>query len=185
MVPFATKPPQEKHSIVVEWLRYTKSANKNNADGAYFYIPFLASGDNDNDDDSNGEDEEEDMQPLEVLKDWMVCKHVIALLFDYGQRKWRTWQVALAENWLPVHGNKGKKLLGPSKHVTAEVKGDLHDFFHKMQQFGTPKATLFVREETGSGLRDAEEKNSRAADLLEQAIGLRKILLRKRVHHNY
>ena len=73
------------------------------------------------------------MQPLEVLKDWMVCKPAIALLFDYGQSKWRTCQVALAENWLPVHGNKGKKLLGPPKHVTAEVKGDLHDFFHEMQ----------------------------------------------------
>jgi hypothetical protein len=48
-------------------------------------------------------------------------------------------------------------MLGPSKHVTDKVKGGLHDFFHEIKQVGMPKATRFVREETGSGLRDEEE----------------------------
>ena len=159
MASFATKPPQEKHSIVVEWLRYTKSAAKNNADGACFFIPFLAP-ENDENDDSEGEDDEEDdndARPLDILKDWMVCRHAIAVLIDYGRKKWRTCQAALAANRLPIHGNKGKTMLGPSKHVTDEVKGGLHDFFHEIKQFGMPKTTRFVREETGSGLRDEEE----------------------------
>jgi hypothetical protein len=117
----------------------------------HFFIPFLAPENNQNDD-SEGEDDEEgnnDARPLDILKDWMVCRHAIAVLIDYGRKKWRTCQAALAANRLPIHGSKGKTMLGPSKHVTDKVKGGLHDFFHEIKQFGMPK--------TGSGLLDEEE----------------------------
>jgi hypothetical protein len=95
-------------------------------------------------------------EPLLVLKDWMVCKNAISILLDYGRYKWRTCQTAVLKNRLPEHGNKGK-LNGPNIGFATEVKVDLHEFFHQIKQFGSPKTTRFVREETGSGLRDDEE----------------------------
>ena len=47
-------------------------------------------------------------------------------------------------------------MTGKAKHFANEVKDDLHEFFHQLKQFGSPKATRLVREETGMGLRDAE-----------------------------
>ena len=152
MVAFANKPQQERHSIIMEWLRYTPSMIKKNDDRCCFFIPFLAS---DDDDDEQYDDEMEE-EPLLVLKDWMVCKNAISILLDYGRYKWRTCQTAVLKNRLPEHGNKGK-LNGPNVSFATEVKVDLHEFFHQIKQFGSPKTTRFVREETGSGLRDEEE----------------------------
>ena len=61
------------------------------------------------------------------------------------------------KNILPVHGNKGK-VTGKAKRFRDDVADDpLHEFFHQIEQFATPQATRFVREETGAGLRDGEE----------------------------
>jgi hypothetical protein len=84
-----------------------------------------------------------------------VCKDAILILLDYGRKKWKTCQAVL-DNRLAEHGNKGR-LCGPGKSFASEVKTDLHEYFHQMQQFASPKTTRFVREETGTGLRDGKE----------------------------
>ena len=156
MANFIEKPQQERHSIISEWQRYTTTTNNN---PRCFFIPFVAE---DDDEDEGDEDEEQanndgddNKPPLHALKEWMVCKDAIALLLDYGKFKWRTCQKAVKNNRLPGHGNKGK-VNGKAKHFANDVKDDLHEFFHQLKQFGSPKATRLVREETGMGLRDAE-----------------------------
>ena len=91
-----------------------------------------------------------------ALKNYMVYKDAIAPLPDYRRIKWRTCQQAVKQNHLPDHGNKGR-LSGKAKRFAVEVKADLHDFFKEIKQFAAPKSTRFIREETGSGLRDGEE----------------------------
>ena len=169
MANFIAKPQQERHSIIMEWQRYTLTTTRNEL---CFFIPFISEDGDDelpfgmdghnNDETKDGDDvdDEEEMNleehPLHALKKAMVCKDAISLLLDYGRIKWKTCQMAVVHNKLPDHGNKGK-VLGNAKRFANEVKDDLHGFFHELKQFGTPKATRFVREETGSGLRDGEE----------------------------
>ena len=147
MAAFIQKPQQERHSIVMEWLRYTNTTKARDC----FYIPFVGADDDEDDDDSSDEE-----RPIQALKHWMVCKDAISLLLDYGHIKWKTCSLAVLQNRLPEHGNKGK-LCGPARHFAVEVKQDLHAFFNEIKQFGSPKSTRFVREETGTGLRDDEE----------------------------
>jgi hypothetical protein len=141
-----TRPHQERHSIVSEWIRYTHTTNSD----LCFFIPFIS----DDDDETQGEAGDND--PLHPLKEWRVCKNAISVLLDYGIRKWQTCQEAILQNKLPTHGNKGK-VLGKAKRFADHVKDDLHSFFQHIKQFGAPKATRFVREETGTGLRDGED----------------------------
>ena len=101
--------------------------------------------------------------PLDGLKDCFVCSNSIALLLNYGRFRWKKCLNVVELNIVPVHGNKGK-VSGMPKLFAVHVNDDLHEFFHQIKQFGTPKATRFVREETGSGLRDGEE------DLIELPI---------------
>jgi hypothetical protein len=167
---FIAKPQQERHSIIMEWQRYTLTTTAERC----FYIPFISEKDDDEYPIGTGEDADEAKDegdgnernnnineptehPLHALKEWMVCKDAISLLLDYGCVKWRTCKQAVLNNKLPEHGNKGK-LLGNAKRFADEVKDDLHEFFAQIRQFATPRATRVVREETGSGLRDGEEE---------------------------
>jgi hypothetical protein len=151
MVSFAAKPRQERHSIIMEWLRYTTTTTEK----ACFFIPFLV------DNNEHGEEEVEETHnngdnKVDELKNYMVCQDAISILLDYGRRKWKTCEKAVKHNSLPEHGNTGKAS-NNAKKFEREVKDDLHAFFQDMNQFATPKATRFVRESTGSGLRDGEE----------------------------
>ena len=162
MVAFQGKPHQERHSIVMAWLRYTTTRTTTTSNTCFF-IPFLADNDDDEENenqttDTEGGDDDEgsNNKPLQELKNWMVCKDAISLLLDYGRIRWRTCVNAVLNNKLPAHGNKGK-VLGPAKRFQEEVKDDLHAFFEEIKQFGMPTATRAVREATGTGLRDGEE----------------------------
>ena len=148
MASFGAKRVQERHSIVMEWQRYTSGAA--NSDRCFF-LPFLT----DDDDDEYPQGDNDD-NPLDALKDWMVCRDAISLLLDYHKVKWKTCRDAVVNNKLPEHGNKGK-VLGRAKRFAEEVKEDLDLFFQEMKQFSTPTATRVVREECGTGLRDGEE----------------------------
>ena len=132
--------------IVTEWIWYIHTTNSDPC----FFIPFIS------DDDDKTQGEASDNDPLHPLKEWRVCKNAISVLLDYGIRKWQTCQEAILQNKLPTHGNKGK-VLGKAKRFADHVKDDLHSFFQHIKQFGAPKATRFVREETGTGLRDGED----------------------------
>ena len=153
MVAFVAKPRQERHTIIMEWLRYTTTTKEK----ACFFIPFVADDNNKNGDEEEEEETDNDGENmLHELKNYMVCKDAISILLDYGRCKWKTCAKAVKNNSLPVHGNIGK-VSNNAKKFEREVKDDLHAFFHDMNQFATPKATRFVRETTGSGLRDGEE----------------------------
>ena len=76
MATFIQKPQQERHSIIMEWLRYTNTTKARDC----FYIPFVGANDDEDDDDSSGEE-----RPIQALKHWMVCKDEISLLLDYGR----------------------------------------------------------------------------------------------------
>ena len=172
MALFIRKPVQERHSIIMEWMRYTSHADIN---ARCYFLPFVVSDDGDNPflgddeeiDEGNGEDEFEpavgelNNNGVLELKPWMVCRYAISLLLDYGRIKWQRCQTAVSKNLLFEHGSKGK-VPGTAKRFSREVKEDLHKFFHQMKQFGQTKSTRFVREETGTGLRDGEN-----IDLLE------------------
>ena len=127
------------------------SVYTHNKFGPVFFIPFIS---DDDDDETQGEAGDND--PLHPLKEWRVCKNAISVLLDYGIWKWQTCQEAILQNKLPTHSKKGK-VLGKAKRFADHVKDDLHSFFQHIKQFGAPKATRFVREETGTGLRDGED----------------------------
>ena len=101
------------------------------------------------------DDDEEEPANLDELKNYMVCKDTISILLNYKKGRWTTCQKAVLSNSMPVHGNKGK-LTGKAHRFATEVKDDLHEFFEELKEFGSPKATRFVREEAGIGLRDSE-----------------------------
>ena len=153
MAAFAKKPVQEKHSILIEWIRYTTNAA---ADDACFYIPFISEKNANLADEDDDDDDDDSNNSLHALKEHMVCRNAICHLLWFGQSKWKTCTNAVKKNILPVHGNKGK-ITGKAKRFRDDVADDLHEFFHQMEQFATPQATRFVREETGAGLRDGEE----------------------------
>ena len=168
MVLFIKKPLQERHSIVMEWIRYTKTRSFTK----FYFLPFVADEEGanpfDGDDESleDGDDDDEIFnnnrhEGLHELKHGMVCKDAISILLDYGRRKWKQCQTKVAKNIVFEHGSKGK-LAPKAKRFAAEVEDGLHAFFHEIKQFGSPKTTRFVREETGTGLRDGEDP-----DLLE------------------
>ena len=140
MVAFVAKPRQERHTIIMEWLRYTTTTKEK----ACFFIPFVADDNNKNGDEEEEEETDNDGENmLHELKNYMVCKDAISILLDYGRCKWKTCEKAVKNNSLPVHGNMGK-VSNNTKKFEREVKDDLHAFFHDMNQFATPKATRFV-----------------------------------------
>ena len=137
MANFIEKPQQERHSIISEWQHYTTTTTTN-SNPSCFFIPFVADNDEDEEDDkeeqTDDDDGDDNKPPLHALKQWMVCKDAITVLLDYGKFKWRTCQKAVKNNRPPEHGNEGK-VTGKAKHFANEVKDDLHEFFHQLNQF--------------------------------------------------
>ena len=87
----------------------------------------------------------------------MYLELLIACILDFGITQWATYQDAVDDNRIPVHGNKNR-VLGKGKRFQNEVKDDLLEFFEEIKQFAQPHSTIFVREEAGIGLRDGDEE---------------------------
>ena len=153
MLFFLNKSKPDRQQIIMEWLRYTQQNSRDqvledDGNSRVFLLPFIADDENDDDDDFGG--------TLEELRTHKVCKSAIACIMDFGITKWATCQDAVDNNRIPVHGNKNR-VLGKGKRFQNEVKDDLLEFFEEMKQFAQPQSTRFVREESGTGLRDGYE----------------------------
>jgi len=132
---------QQQH--IMEWLRYAPlvTAHPEHAHCRY-PLPLLS-------------DEEED----DVLNDNecsapLVCKSFMIRILGKKIDFWKTCENAVNTNTITVHGNTNNS--HKSREFSITVGDDLHLYFAELKLFAEPTATLYVREETGTGLRDNE-----------------------------
>ena len=160
MLFFFNKKKPDRQQIVMEWIRYT-SLDPEADEERRFFLPFIVDTDDDDDDDDDdvivGIIDAERSVRIQELSEYKVCKCAIATILDFRRTQWKTCLEGVKGNYIPVHGNKGK-LNHKTKTFNLLVKDDLLIFFENMQQLAAPTSTRVVREETGSGLRDGEEK---------------------------
>ena len=95
------------------------------------------------------------MENQHLLSDVRVCANAIGTLLDWGKSRWKSVRDHVANNTIPHHGNKGKEKTNTK--LSVDVHDDLHRYFQYLHQLAQPRATLFVREMSGSGLRNEDE----------------------------
>ena len=136
MISFYQKDFHQKYETIINWHKY--SINKE------YLIPFL-----------NNEEHPMSLENQHLLSDVRVCANAIGTLLDWGKCRWKSVRDHVANNTIPHHGNKGKEKTNTK--LSADVYDDLHRYFHYLHQLAQPRATLFVREMSGSGLRNDDE----------------------------
>ena len=73
----------------------------------------------------------------------MICKHRLASLVGYGQRKWTACSTLLKTSKTPSHGLTGK--LSNNGNINQGYTLVLNMFFSLMETFAVPRATRVVR----------------------------------------
>ena len=95
------------------------------------------------------------------MEEYLVCKNVLCLLFNYGYKKLRKLKEDLKNASVAKHGLCGKV----SNHIKnfQEQYADIHCLFDKLftrlEEEAKHHATIIVQEKTGVGLQDTKVKD--------------------------
>ena len=85
----------------------------------------------------------------------LVCQSTLMRLLGIGPNAWKTVNLAAATNTVPAHGLKGK---ASNFAMGATTRASLHAFFEGLKAHACPRATRFVRTESGFELCDDDEE---------------------------
>jgi hypothetical protein len=101
----------------------------------------------------NGAAQEEAAQEDEPIATQakLVCQSTLMRLLGIGPDAWKTVSLAAATNTMPVHGLCGRT---SNSAMGALTTASLHAFFQGLKEHACPRATRFVRTESGFELRD-------------------------------
>jgi hypothetical protein len=142
---FAAKKKADKIHTLITWIHYADilASHLNSKRRQFLLVEMRA------EDEATGEAGD---APL-VAK--LVCQSTLMRLLCFGPRAWKTINLAAATNAVPVHGLTGK----PSNFAMgATTTTSLHAFFEGLKDHACPRATRFVRTESGFELRDDNEE---------------------------
>jgi hypothetical protein len=163
---FNEKSLQERQANIMTMIQYTDG----NTQSKKFILPFVdvcTDPVTNTNDDQNG-----DRPEIAMLCGRKVCRSAIGALLDFSFRKWKTCVDAVKNNRPPMHGNKYNR--NAASQFEQHCVTSLHEFFAGLKDFAEPESTCFVREQTGSGLRNGEEDVS----LLPSCFSKRSLFIR-------
>jgi hypothetical protein len=136
LISFACRSRDDQQRIVMEWIKYSKLIGNGRPLEEKFHC-FLLPG---------------------STESYMLCKNALAQMIGLGRRKWETINNMVSNNTMPTHGLKGR----PSNNTNPELYQDLGLFFDQLKEHAAPRATRFIRQQTGElDIRDDD------VDLLE------------------
>lgn len=138
--------PAEKDRIMMDIIRWQEKTKPPDtfAKNCHFKVPFVVSPDDD-----------EDIQIKKALSQHYICQSALQHLFAFGRKKMKRIRADL-NNGLVI---PRRPRVGKANRRDLEKEGiidDLHVFFDTLKDFEEPRATRFVREITGVGIREEE-----------------------------
>ena len=144
---FTAKPRGERIQTLITWIQYADmmasliSAKRRQ----FILLEMRVEGE------AVAEDEDEPLATQAKL----VCQSTLMRLLGIGPDAWKTVNLAAATNMVPVHGLKGR---ASNFAMGAATTASLHAFFQGLKAHACPRATRFVRTESGFELRDNDEE---------------------------
>jgi hypothetical protein len=144
---FTVKPRAERIQTLITWIQYADILASVMAHRRRQFLLIETKIEEDN----LEEADEEDDEPCFANQAKLVCQSSLMRLLGIGPDAWKTVNLASATNTVPVHGLTGRS----SNYAMGDATTtSLQAFFEGLKDHACPRATRFVRTESGFELRD-------------------------------
>jgi hypothetical protein len=146
---FTAKPRVERIQTLITWIQYADMmASLISAKRRQFILMEMRV------DTTEAVDDGAEDEPL-ATQAKLVCQSTLMRLLGIGPDAWKTVNLAAATNTVLAHGLKGR---ASNFAMGAATTASLHAFFEGLKAHACPRATRFVRTESGFELRDDDEE---------------------------